>query len=129
MPAIAAISINDGAATPVAHSFSVQSTNGAKAEWKERTSGAPAGFYTISHEVVNPSSPTAAYRIKIGFSLPVTETVNGVPTVTRMNSAQVVLNFAQSSTEQERKDAVAFVINFMSNANVKSSAHAIEPFY
>lgn len=129
MPAIAAISINDGATTPVAHSFSVQSTNGAKAEWKERTAGSPAGFLTISHEIVNPSSPTSAYRVRIGYSFPVTETINGVPTVTRMNSAQVTLNFAQSSTEQERKDALAFVTNFLANTNVKNSVHSIEPFY
>lgn len=129
MPAIAALSINDGAATPVAHTFSVQSTNGAKAEWKERTAGSPAGFLTISHEVVTPGTPTSAYRVRVGFSFPATETINGVPTVTRMNSAQVTLNFAQSSTEQERKDALAYVTNFLANANVKTSVHSIEPFY
>lgn len=129
MPAIAAVTINDGQSTPVARTFSPVTTNGAKAEWAERSSTSPAGFLGISHEVRRPASAGAAQRIIIGFNLPVVETVNGVAQVTRYSSAKVEMNFANLSTESERKDLLAYVRNFLANASVATSVASIEPFY
>ncbi len=129
MPAIAAIAINDGAASPVSHTFNVVSTDGARGKWADRSPGIPTGFLTISHEVRNASSPSAAERIIMGFNVPVMATADGVTSVVRNSSAQVTLNLSPSSTEQERKDLLAYVANFLANASVKTSVQNIEPFY
>lgn len=129
MPAIAALAIFDGATTPVSHAFAPVSTDGSKAEWAERTAGVPAGYYSMTHEYVKPASATAAHRIKIGLNVPVMAVVNGVPTVVRNSSAQVVLNLSNSSSEQERKDLLAYVANALGLAAIKTSVQSIEPFY
>lgn len=129
MPAIAALTVNDGNTTPVAHTFSPVTSNGSKAEFAERSAGTPAGNYILSHEVVRPSTAAAAHRIKIGLNVPVVATVDGSPTVVRNSSAQVILNLSNQSSEQERKDLLAFVANVLDNTSVKATVTNIEPFY
>lgn len=129
MPAIAALTIKDGASTPVDHTFSPVTTNGSKAEWADRSPASPAAFLGITHEVRRPASATAAQRVIIGMNIPVLETINGVATVTRFSSAKVELNFANLSTVQERKDLLAYVKNFLAQASVVTSVENLEPFY
>jgi len=129
MPAIATLAINDGAATPVAHSFVPVTTDGSTAKWADKLAALPIGYSIITDEVRQPGTATAAYRRLIGFSFPILATVNGVSTKVRTSSAQVIFNFAQDSTDQERKDVVAIVSNFLSNATVKPAVQNIEPFY
>lgn len=129
MPAIAALTINDGATTPVAHVFNVVTTTGSKAEWADRSPGVPAGYLKFQHQVEQPAGQRTVYRITIGAHNPVMATVDGVPTVVRYSSAQVTLNLAPDSSLQERKDLLAYVTNFLANASVKTSVENIEPFY
>lgn len=129
MPAIAALTINDGAATPIAHTFSPVATNGSKAEWADRSPGIPAGYLTLSDEVRKPTGPGTAHRKIVGLNAPVTATVDGSLKVVRNSSAQVILNFAQDSTVQERKDLLAYVSGYLGNADVKLSIQNIESFW
>lgn len=129
MPAIAALTINDGQATPAAHTFNPVTTDGSKAMWADRSPGIPAGYRTISHEVLGPSGARTVNRLTFGFMTPTLATVNGVDTQVRYSSAQVVLNIHPESTLQERKDLLAYITNFLSNANVKTSVENVEPFY
>lgn len=127
MPAIAALSVND--AVPAAHTFSPVSTNGSKAEWADRSPSIPSGFRKISHEVLPPSGTRTVNRITMGFMIPVVATVNGVDTVVRYSSAQVILNSHPDDTLQDRKDLLAYVANSLDIAAVKTSVENIEPFY
>lgn len=129
MTAIATLSINDGATTPVAHSFVPVTTDGATAKWADKVSGVPIGYSTISWEIREPKTATAAYRALGNFNFPITATVNGVLTKVRNSSAQVFINLAQDSTDQERKDVLAYISNFLANATVKSSVQNVEPFF
>lgn len=129
MPAIAALTVNDGATTPVAHTFSPQTTSGAKAVWADRSPSIPAGFRTISHELVDPNGNRTVHKLTMGFMIPVVQTVDTVDTVTRYNSAQVVLNINPGSSLQERKDLLAYVANTLGLATVKTSVENLEPFY
>jgi hypothetical protein len=129
MPAAATLSINDGQTTPVAHSFTPAGQTGSKVEWNEKTAGIPGGYFVLSHELIKPGTPDAAYRIKIGLNVPATATVDGSLAVVRNSSAQVVFNFSQSSTLQERKDLVAYVTNTLGNADFKTSTQNIEQFW
>jgi hypothetical protein len=129
MPAIAALTINDGAATPVAHTFNPITTNGSLAKWADRSPSIAAGFRTITEEVLEPSGQRTAYKITLGFYFPVVATVSGVDQVVRFGSAQVVFNTAPDSTLQERDDNLTYVINMLSHASVRSSVENLEPFY
>lgn len=129
MPAIAPLSINDGQATPVAHSFVPVTTDGSVAKFAEKTAGIPLGYYILTHEVRQPKSDTGAIRVLTSLAMPTTQTVNGVLSVVRNSSAQVTFNFAQDSTDQERKDLTAYVRNFLSNATVVAANWGVEPFY
>lgn len=129
MPAIAALSINDGQTTPVAHTFNPVTTNGSEAKWADRSPSIPAGFRTISHEVQGPAGSRTVNRITMGFYIPVVATINGVDQVVRYNSAQVILNIAPDAVLQDRKDLLAYVANSLDNASIKASVENVEPFY
>lgn len=129
MPAIAALSINDGLASPVAHTFSPVTTTGSKAKWADRSPSIPAGYRTISYELAEPSGNRTVNKLTWGFMSPTVATVDGSDTVVRYNSAQVILNLHPESTLQERKDILAYVANCLDLATMKSSVENIEPFY
>lgn len=129
MPAISSIVVNDGATTPVAHTFSPVSTNGAHGYWADRSQATPAGYYKMDHNVENPNGNRQVYRVTIGLGVPTLASIDGVQTVVRTNSAQVVFNMHPESTLQERTDLHALVSNALANADVKTSVVQIEPFY
>lgn len=129
MPAIASLSINDGQASPVAHTFAPVSTTGAKAKWADRSPTIPAGFRLISHEIIEPTGNRTTYKVVFGFMFPKVATVDGVDTVVRYDSGQLILNIHPDSTTQDRKDDLAYVTNFASNSTVKTSVENLEPFY
>ena len=129
MPAIATLTINDGNATPVAHTFAPQSTTGARAQWADRSPTIPAGFRTISHELAEPNGNRTVNKVTMGFVCPVVATVDGSDTVVRYNSGQLVLNIHPQSTLQERKDLYAYMANSMANGSIKTSVENLEPFY
>lgn len=129
MPQLAAIVLADGQVVPANHTFSPSSSTGQKADWLDRSAGTPAGFQGISMEVRKPSSAGSAHRVIIGMNLPVVATVDGSPQVVRYNTAKMEINFSSASSEQERKDAVAFLKNFLGNATVAGAIKDLEPFY
>lgn len=129
MPAIAALAINDGQTTPVSHSFAPVTTNGSLAKFADRSPTIPAGFRTFSHEVSEPSGSRTTNKIASGLYLPVVATVDGVDQVVRYNSFSGTLNVHPDATLQERKDLLAYIVGFYSNALVKQTVENIEPFY
>jgi hypothetical protein len=130
MPAITALTIKDGATVPVDKTFGVVSTNGSRAQWAERSAQAPAGFMTISHEVREPSTPSASKRVIISGNFPVLATdTNGNSVVARYSSVKLEINFSNLSTEAERKDVSAYLRNFLSLPAVIASLTTTEPFY
>jgi hypothetical protein len=129
MPAIAALTINDGLAVPVAHTFNPVTTDGSKASFADRSPTIPAGFRQISHEVLPPSGNRTTHKITAGYMNPTVATVNGVDAVVRYSSAQVILNIHPEATLQERKDLLAYVANSLGLASWKTSIENLEPFY
>jgi hypothetical protein len=129
MPAIATLSINDGQATPVAHSFAVNTTDGSSARWLEKTAGQSLGYYPLAMSVRMAKTATAADVVEVTLSKPTLQTVNGISTVAYKSSASVKFNFSQQETDQGKKDLVAYVTNFLANATVKAAIPALDPFY
>lgn len=129
MPAIAALTVNDGQSTPAAHTFSPQSQTGSRSQWADRSPTIPAGYRTISHELAEPNGARTVHKVTMGFMVPVVATVDGSDAVVRYNSGQVVLNINPQSTLQERKDLMAYIANTLGLSTVKTSVENLEPFY
>jgi hypothetical protein len=130
MPAVAALTIADGATTPVNRTFAFGGFDvKGVARWFEKTAGVAIGYLKLTDEYREAKSSTGANSRIFGYEFPVVATVNGVTTRVRVSSAQVRLNFAQDATDQEKKDAVAYVINHLSNATVRPAIWGQEPFY
>lgn len=129
MPALASIVINDGQGSPAAHTFAPVILQGGKARWADRAPATPAGFLTISREIVEPTAQRTTFRLTDGFYLPVLGSVDGSDVVVRYNSTKVELNAHPDSTLQERKDQYAYLQNWLANTDVKNSFLNLEPFY
>jgi hypothetical protein len=129
MPAIAAIAVADGAATPVTHTFTPRSTNGTVAEFSNNAASTIRGRETLSVEVVTPKSASGANRVLVSFIFPTTATVNGVETVVRSSKVDVAFNFAQDSIAQERKNARVMLANFLASAAAITTIEGPEPIY
>lgn len=129
MPAIAAISINDGKATPVAHVFSPVTTDGSTAEWANRAASMPQGFEGLKVNVRKPQSPTGAYRIDIEMSFPVLATVNGVETVVRTSKFTGTYYSSAIGPEADRKDHRVLLSNLFGSSAMASIIEKLEPAY
>lgn len=135
MPANAAIAIQDGAATPVTHTFSPTKidANGI-ATFEERVSGVPIGYPTITWSVRAPTKGNSTYKVIGKLSQPkvidVTDTSGKtVKTVDYVNLATVDLVVSNKSTKQERKDLRVLMANALANALLVTSADDLESFW
>lgn len=129
MPALAALTINDGLGTPANHTFSPVKNNGTKVTWADRSPTIPAGYRLISFELAEPSGARTVWKLTLGFNFPVVATVDGVDTVVRYNSGQIVLNVHPDSTLQDRKDQLAYMANCLDEPDVKTAIENLEPFF
>lgn len=113
MAQAASITVNDRAATPLAHIFAPRMISTDLALFVESAS-VPFGerMFTLSNR-----KSAGKHRIRLKFEIPtlVMETVNGVimPRVIRTNYADTTFTFDQYSTDQERKDVKAFMANVL----------------
>jgi len=139
MSAIGNITINDGAATPVAHTFAPAGITGLVASYADRSGGIPVGFNTLDVSLRPPSSQSrekmylATVRIKTPI-LDVTSpsTASGIqpaPSVGYTPIAELKFWLPERSTLQNRKDLRAFVKNFMADAVVTALVETLEAVY
>lgn len=139
MPAIGNIAINDGAATPVAHTFAPAGISGIVASYADRVSGIPVGYYQLDVSLRPPSAQSkekmylATFRIKTPI-LEVTSpsTASGIqpaPTVGYTPIAEVKFWLPERSALQDRKNLRAFVKNLMSDAVVTNLVETLENVY
>lgn len=129
MPALASITVNDGATTPVEHVFTEETTNGRLASWNNEAAATLAGRERLTVEVVRPQSASGAYRHSTTMLFPVLATVDGVQKVVRFIKADVTLHASQESTEQEKKDAITMLANLLDNASFKTSVQKMQPYF
>lgn len=127
MSAIAPIVINDGAGTPVAHTFAPVTIDAQGiAKWADRSGGVAIGFPAISYSLRSPSQGNKSYKMQAKVVLPVLEqtspsTATGIqpaPTVAYNLIANVDLVLPERSTLQDRKNLIAFLRNYLANATV-----------
>lgn len=128
MVQLASITINDGASTPVAHTFVPVTTDGLISSLKERV-GIPVGYPGLTASVRPPVKGGEVYKEQIRLSLPTTAVVNGVTVVDYTNFGTIELVMNERSTTQNRKDLRVMLANALAHANVVSMIENLEPWY
>jgi hypothetical protein len=116
MPAFSPIVINDGADTPVAHTFVPNGKPNGVVEYSVKD-GVPVGDETLTVS----SKHGTREKISVRFKLPIVQSStdsNGIvsPMVVRTAYVRADFDFSEMSTEAERKDAVAFLANLLDPA-------------
>lgn len=142
MPARANIVVNDGQATPVAHTFN-PAENGDNDLFEDKSGGIPIGFPTIVTRFQRPAPGAAAsvsnrvYRIKTTVSWPTLESTSAstgtgippAPTVAYVNRCVMEWIHPERSTLANRKDARAIVYNLLANTDYKKVVEELDPYY
>lgn len=138
MAAFAALTLADGAATPVNHTFAPVKidTNGV-ARWVDKVGGIALGFPTVTLSMRDPNKGSRAYKFTAKVVVPVLE-VTSPSTMTGIQPAptkayDMLWNIEgvmpERSTLQERKDAFAFVKSFLANAVATAAVNDLESPY
>lgn len=143
MPAISPIVINDAAATPLSHIFSVakQGLQGfdSVAEFEDRVvnSGIPVGFYKVSMNFSRPNKARKTYRVTLKLSTPKLETlsnstVSGImpaPTVSYTPMVEITFVVPERSALQDRKDLRTLTANLLASSQVVAAIEQLDMVY
>lgn len=125
MPAFANILINDGAATPVTHTFAIKSNDAQVSTYEDRASGVPIGYGKL---IIRTADTTEQRTVKVDVLVPVLEAVAGAningftppAKVAFQNIGKFEFRTNMRSTTQQRKDLVAYVKNAVGLALISS---------
>lgn len=137
MPAIASITINDGATTPVAHVFTPSGIQGSIASYHDRSGGISVGYPAITISSVTPSKNSKTYKVRAKLVLPVLETQSGTasngftPAPTKAYDLIADMSFVMParSSLQNRKDLFALAKNLCAQAVMTSVVQDNEVIY
>lgn len=145
MPAFAPIAINDGAATPVAHTFSPTSLKENLARYQDKSGGISIGFPEVSVNLTVPAAATNGqssndqrnYRARVAVALPILE-VTSPSTGTGIQPAPTVAYILRFNGEfilperadlQGRKHILAYAKNTLAHALVTALVQDLEAVY
>lgn len=138
MTAIAALTLADGQATPVNHTFApVRITQEGIAQYADRSGGIAIGFPAISVSMREPTKNSRAYKLTMKVVVPTLEqtsasTATGIqpaPTKAYDNFCYIDMVMPERSTLQERKNLVAYVRNLLANGLVTAAVESYESIY
>lgn len=138
MPAIVALSLNDGQATPVTHVFDV--VNGQQAtepaRYYDKSAGSYAGYNKLS-VLVRRSATSKATKIEMRLELPqlavtAPQTGTGIqpnPTQAYALFGKVEMIVPDACNLQNRKDLIAYMRNLINAGVVTTVVQDISPIY
>lgn len=137
MPAFAAFSINDGAASPASHTFSPVSAENGLYVWQEQVGGIPLLYKTFWMRRIRAaqnvqsgmkSSSDRSDKVQTSLSIPTGETLGTndagytpPPTIACVDRYNGTFVQPERSTEAVRKDVLAFVSNVYAHATFKAA--------
>ncbi|DAD50221.1 coat protein [ssRNA phage Gerhypos.4_32] len=123
------LSINNGAATPVAKSFAPERVSPDLSTFTERSAAVSAGFsrLTVGYSAAN--AKRATNRVDIGLDYPVLSTVNGVSTVAYVGRFRGYFVVPDVMTALERADLAAFVANALDVTSLRGVIKDLDPLY
>ncbi len=142
MAAIANITLNDAAGTPVLHTFNpfavgYTAPGVLTAIFEDRVvnSGIPVGFYKIDMSMSKPSAKRPTYRIGLKLSVPQLEnvtnsTVSGIapaPTVAYNPIYDLNVVIPERASGQVRLDQRKMFYELLNNTQVRALLEGLEP--
>ena len=148
MPALAALTINDGQATPVAHTYSpVRLDEKGVATFFDRSGGVAIGFPRLTFSMREPLGPVQAgsdssakkrsYKCVFTIDVPTMESTSAAtgtgiapaPTVAYVHSSRTEFMLPERGTLANRNDLLAYNVNGLNHATIKSAIQNLEGFY
>lgn len=138
MAAIAVLTLANGETTPVNHTFSPVNIDAAGvAKWADRIGGIALGYPVVTMSLRQPSKGSRNYKLTAKVVTPVLEvtspsTATGIqPAPTKAYDILMTVDMVlpERSTLQQRKDASAFLRNFLSNAVITNAVENFESVY
>lgn len=126
------IVINDGQATPAAHTYvPVGKPLGTDYEYfVERTSGVPNAQAEIRLRLRTPVPNSGSpYKVDAVILIPETAVVNGETVVLSQNRVDMTFTLSPKSTSADRADALASAKNLLANTIVTSLVKDLEAIY
>lgn len=119
MSTASTITVNDGKATPLAHTLTPsQNKDGSGFTWYDNLVGIPVYEIKVwaKLKMGTPSTPTLS---SVGVIQPVIRVMNGIVEQDHVNTAKTEFNFAPNATAAERADLYALQINALQHALIK----------
>lgn len=126
------IVINDGQATPVAHTYvPVGKPVGSDYEYfVERTSGVPNAQAEVRLRLRTPTPGSSSpYKVDAVILVPETAVVNGETVVLSQNRVDITFTMSPKSSTADRADVLAFAKNILANTIVTSLVKDLESIY
>jgi len=130
MTAIAALTLADGQATPVNHTFNPVDIVAGVSKWADRSGGIALGYPVVTFSMRQPTKASRNYRVTAKVVTPILEqtsasTATGIqPAPTKAYDLIFTSEFVlpERSTLAQRNDILAFAKNFLANASVMTAA-------
>jgi len=137
MATVAAIVINDGATTPVAHTFSPSRVAPELVTYQDRSAGVVAGFNILSVGTRYADKKNGAQKVTVRMALPqlavtaptTTTGIQPVPVAAFECFANIEFVLPSPSSVQNRKDLITLVKNCLANAAIYSAVVDLDPPY
>jgi hypothetical protein len=129
MQVTAPLSINNGAATPVAVTFGPERVAPEKSTFVDRTTGVSALFPRLTVAYSAPEGKRTTNRIDINFDYPVGTTINGVSSVASIGRVRCYAVIPDTFSASDRANLHAFFSNALQNATVKAVMKDLDPMY
>jgi len=125
----APLSINNGAATPVAVSFTPERVAPEQSTFVDRSSGISALFTRLSVKFSPAGGNRPTNRVDIDIDYPVGATVNGVTTVASVGRVRCYAVIPDTWDAAARANLAAFIANALDNTQVRGVLKDLDPMY
>lgn len=148
MPSLAPLVINDGLATPVAHTFGpLRIDEKQVATFLDRASGVGIGFSKLTFSLRSPNGNIVAgavsdamkrvYKAVLTIDVPKLESTSAAtgtgippaPTVAMVHAVRMEFLLPERGAIGDRNDLIAYCQNALSNASIKAALTTLEGFY
>jgi hypothetical protein len=140
MAAATAVTINDGLATPVAHTFAPAKTQADYALLEDRSGGSYISYGRLSFELKRPTGPSRSadrsLRLTVRIETPKLETLGTAdsgltppPTIAYRPTVEVIYTLPERCLLQDRKDLLAYMKNLHSSSALIDAVEKFELLY
>lgn len=123
------LSINNGAATPVAKDFAPIAVSPALSVFAEKSAASSSGFVRLTTKSSLASAQRPTNRVDVEVELPVVELVNGTNKVTRVGRFKGYFVVPDTMTADERADLHAYAANGLQTELAKALVVDLDTAY